>query len=92
MRTLIEHPIALIVIGGLFGIALAIYARRSQRARAFLRYAVPVGLAIWAVADFIATPADRWVNGIALAVAALVLVVALGYGRFRGRSKAAAKQ
>jgi peptidoglycan/LPS O-acetylase OafA/YrhL len=84
MRTLIEHPIALIILGGLLGIALAFYARRNQRARAFLRYALPVGLAIWAIVDFIVTPADRLVNGIALALAALVVVVALGWERLRG--------
>jgi hypothetical protein len=42
---------------------------------------------VWAVIDVVVTPADRWVNGIALALPALAGLVAFGYQRFR-RSKA----
>lgn len=78
------HPAAFVIVGGLLGVGVALAARRNKRAQAFLRHVVPAALVIWAVIDFIVTPADRWVNGVALAVAAIGGGIAFGYERFRG--------
>jgi uncharacterized membrane protein YoaK (UPF0700 family) len=86
------HPIFFVIVGVILAVVLIAYARRSERRLQIVRWALPVIGVAWCVVDFITTPPDRWVTGIALALAALVGIVAFGYERFRGRPKASAGQ
>ena len=58
-------------MGGVLGVGLIAYARRGERRLRTVLFALPVIGAIWLAVDFVVTPEDRWVNGIALALAAL---------------------
>ncbi|ORX20454.1 hypothetical protein AWC32_05755 [Mycobacterium xenopi] len=88
------HPIAFAILAAVLGVALAFVliqqVRRGDNAQRRLRivlYVLPVLAAVWLAVDFIITPQDRWVNGIALTLAALVTVGGFGYDWLR-RSKA----
>jgi len=92
------HPIAFIVRVALLGIALAFglvtYARRGDnprgRGRILLWGSLLLG-ALLVTVDFFLTPAHRWLNGVTLALAALIVASGYGYERFR-RSKARPKR
>jgi hypothetical protein len=71
-----------LTLGSALGVGLIAYARHGengQRRLRIVRYALPVIFAVWLTIDFVITPEDRWVNGIALALAALVAAGAFGY-------------
>ncbi|OMC44091.1 hypothetical protein A5745_16780 [Mycobacterium sp. IS-2888] len=82
------HTYALIVVlvGGLLGAGLVAYFRRRGRLRALL-FALPVVGAIWLGIDFVITPQDRWLNGITLALMAVVTTGGFGYQWFRQRPR-----
>jgi hypothetical protein len=73
------HPLAFVIVGGVLGVGLIAYARRGERRLRTLLFALPVIGAIWLAVDFVITPEDRWVNGITLALVALVAAGAFGY-------------
>jgi hypothetical protein len=88
------HPIAFAIPAGVLGVAIAFslisYARRGDNAQRRLRivqYGLLLVLAVWMTVDLILTPAHRWVNGVCLALAALITAGGFGYEWFR-RSKA----
>ncbi len=84
------HPIALAipaaVLGTAVGYGLIQSARRGDNVQRRLRivlYALALVGVLWMTVDFVITPADRWVNGVALTLAALVTAGGFGYGRLR---------
>jgi hypothetical protein len=76
------HPLAFVIVGGALGIGLIAYARRGERRLRPVLFALPVIGAVWLAVDFVITPEDRWINGICLALAALVAAGAFGYQWF----------
>lgn len=76
------YAVILAIVGGLLGAGLVAYFHRRDRLRTLL-FALPVAGAIWLTIDFVITPRDRWINGITLALAAVVAAGAFGYQRFR---------
>ncbi|ORW72859.1 hypothetical protein AWC23_08325 [Mycobacterium saskatchewanense] len=72
------YALVFVIVGGLLGAGVIAYFRRGERLRTVL-FALPVVGALWLAVDFVITPENRWVNGIALALAAVV--VAAGFGR-----------
>jgi hypothetical protein len=56
----------------------------QHRGRMSLRV-LPVFYVAWLIIDFAVTPQDRWVNGTALALIALVGASAFGYQKYAKR-------
>ncbi|MGV0068567.1 hypothetical protein ACRU44_12630 [Mycobacterium colombiense] len=77
-----RYGLVLVIVGALLGVGLVAYFRRRDRVRTLL-FALPVVGAVWLAFDFVATPQDRWVNGVTLALVAVVAAGAFGYQRFR---------
>ena len=73
------HPLVFVIVGVALGVGLIAWARRGERRLRTVLFALPVIGALWLAVDFVITPEDRWVNGIALALAALVAAGAFGY-------------
>jgi hypothetical protein len=73
------HPLAFVIVGVALGVGLIAWARRGDRRLRHVLFALPVIGAIWLAVDFVITPEDRWVNGICLALAALVVAGGFGY-------------
>lgn len=85
------HPVAFAIPAAALGIALGYgliqYARRDQRRLRVVRYALALVGVAWLTVDLVLDPAHRWVTGVFLVPAALLLAGGYGYERFR-RSKA----
>ncbi|MEE6179309.1 hypothetical protein [Mycobacterium sp. 050134] len=84
MRVVHAYALVVVIVGGLLGAGVIAYVRRGERLRTVL-FALPVAGALWLVVDFVITPEDRWVNGIALALAAAVVAGGFGYQQLRRR-------
>jgi hypothetical protein len=87
------YSLVFVIVGGLLGVGLITYGRRSEKGRHLAPTIVcglVVILAVLLTIDFIATPGDRWVSGIGL-VGAVLAVGGFGYEWFR-RSKAHSRQ
>ena len=66
------HPLVFVIVGGILGAGLIAWARRGERRLRTALFALPLIGAVWLAVDFVTTPEDRWLNGITLALAALV--------------------
>ena len=55
------------------------WARRGERRLRTALFALPLIGAVWLAVDFVTKPEGRWLNGITLALAALVAAGAFGY-------------
>jgi hypothetical protein len=73
------HPLVFVIVGGVLGVGLIAWARRGERRLRPVLFALPVIGALWLAVDFVIRPEDRWVNGICLALAALVAAGGFGY-------------
>jgi hypothetical protein len=73
------HPLVFVIVGGVIGVGLIAWARRGERPLRTVLFALPLIGALWLAVDFVITPEDRWVNGIALALAALLAAGGFGY-------------
>ena len=78
------YALIFVIVGGLLGAGLIAYFRRRGRVRTVL-FGLPVVGAIWLAVDFVITPEDRWLNGIAVALIAVVAAGGFGYQWFRRR-------
>lgn len=77
-----SYALVFVIVGALVGVGLVAYFRCHDRVRTLLCVLLVVG-AVWLAVDFVITPQDRWLNGITLAVVAVVAGGAVGYQRLR---------
>jgi uncharacterized membrane protein len=84
------HPIAFFIPAAVLGVALAFglisYARRGDNPRRRIRivlYGLMLLGAVLVTVDFFLIPAHRWVNGVILALVALLNAGGFGYEWFR---------